>query len=59
MVDYDVMTELGFTDEESFAAWMGKLLTPGIAEQVAEDEARFLERPRTRACVVQEYATVR
>jgi len=57
MVDYDVMTELGFADEESFAAWMGKILEPGIAEQVAEDEARFLERSRTRAYVVREYAT--
>jgi hypothetical protein len=57
MADCDVMTELGFADEEAFAAWMGKLIAPGIAEQVAEDEARFLDRARTKAYVIQEYAT--
>lgn len=36
---------------------MGKLYAPGIAEQVAEDEARFLDRSRTRAYVIQEYST--
>ncbi len=59
MVDYDVMTELGFADQEAFAAWTGRLFAPGIAEQVAEDEARFLDRSRTRAYVVQEYETAR
>jgi hypothetical protein len=24
LVDYDVMTELGFADQEEFASWMGK-----------------------------------
>lgn len=57
LVDCDVMTELGFADQEGFASWMGKLLTPGIAEQIAEDEGRFLDRSRTMAYVVQEYAT--
>lgn len=57
IVDCDVMTELGFANEEAFAAWMGKLYAPGIAEKVAEDEARFLDRSRTRAYVIQEYST--
>jgi hypothetical protein len=57
LVDYDVMTELGFADQEEFASWMGKLLAPGIAEQVAEDEGWFLDRSRTKAYVVQEYVT--
>ena len=57
LVDYDVMTEWGFADQEEFASWMGKLLAPGVAEQIAEDEARFLDRSRTKAYVVQEYAT--
>jgi hypothetical protein len=59
VVDYDVMTELGFADQEAFAAWTGKLFAPGIAERVAEDEARFLDRSQTRAYVVQEYETAR
>ena len=57
LVDYDVMTELGFADQEAFATWTGKLFATGIAEQVAEDEAQFLDRSRTKAYVVQEYAT--
>ncbi len=57
MVDCDVMTELGFADQEAFAAWMERLVAPGIAEQVAEDEARFLDRSRTKAYVVQEYVS--
>ena len=36
---------------------MGKLSAPGIAEQVAEDEGRFLDRSRIKAYVVQEYET--
>lgn len=48
LVDYDVMTELGFADQEEFASWMGKLSAPGIAEQIAEDEGRFLDRSRTK-----------
>jgi len=59
LVDYDVMTELGFADQETFAAWTGKLFEPGIGEQVAEDEARFLDRSQTRAYAVQEYETAR
>jgi len=56
-VDFDVMTELGFPDREAFLAWMGKLSGPGVGEQVAADEARFLDRPRTRAYVVDERIT--
>jgi len=57
IIDCDVMTELGFADQDAFTAWMGKLSAPGVAEQVAEDEGRFLDRSRTRAYVIQEYAT--
>ena len=57
LVDYDVMTELGFADQEEFASWMGKLSAPGIAEQVAEDEGRFLDRSRIKVYVVQEHET--
>jgi len=44
LVDYDVMTELGFADQEEFASWMGKLLAPGIAEQIAEDAVALLNQ---------------
>jgi len=47
----------GSGDGQEFASWMAKLSAPGIAEQVAEDEGRFFDRSRTKAYVVQEYAT--
>jgi hypothetical protein len=56
-VDFDVITELGFHNRAAFLAWMGKLSGPGAGEQVAADEARFLDRSRTRAYVVEEYVT--
>jgi len=43
VVDFDVITELGFADRDAFLAWMTKLSGPGAGELVAADEARFLE----------------
>jgi uncharacterized protein (TIGR02118 family) len=51
-VDFDVVTELGFADQASYLAWMAQLADSG--GQVAADEARFLDRSRTRAYVVEE-----
>ena len=56
-VDFDVMTELGFPDRAAFLAWMAKLSGPGVGEQVAVDETKFLDRSRTRAYVVEEHVT--
>jgi uncharacterized protein (TIGR02118 family) len=56
-VDFDVMTELGFPDQAAFLAWMAKLSGPVAGPQVAADEARFLDRSRTRAYVVDEHVT--
>lgn len=56
-VDFDVMTELGFPDQAAFLAWMAQLSGPGAGEQVAADEAKFLDRSRTRAYVVEEHVT--
>lgn len=53
-VDFDVITELAFTDREAFQAWMAQLLVSG---KVAADEAKFLDRAKTRACVVEEHVT--
>ena len=36
---------------------MAKLSAPGAGEQVSVDEAKFLDRSRTRAYVVEEYVT--
>ncbi|MFH1558061.1 MAG: hypothetical protein ABII76_24925 [Pseudomonadota bacterium] len=56
-IDFDVMTELGFSDREVFLTWIGKLYGPDVGEQVVTDEARFIERSRTRAYVVDERTT--
>ena len=55
--DFDVVTELGFPDRAAFLAWMARLSGPGAGEQVAADEAKFLDRSRTRAYVVEEHVT--
>jgi hypothetical protein len=56
-VDFDAVTEQGFFDCPAFLAWMAQLSGPGIGEQVATDEAKFLDRSRTRAYVVEEHVT--
>jgi hypothetical protein len=38
-------------------AWMAKFSAPGAGEQVSADEAKFLDRSRTRAYAVEEYVT--
>jgi uncharacterized protein (TIGR02118 family) len=55
--DFDVVTELGFADRAAFLAWRSKLSGPGAGEQVAADEAMFLDRSRTRAYIVEEHVT--
>jgi hypothetical protein len=56
-VDFDVMTELGFSDRAAFLAWLAQLSGPGVGEQVAANEAKFLDRSRTKAYVVEEHVT--
>ena len=56
-IDFDVVTELIFPDRAAYRAWTTKLSGPGAGEQVAEDEARFLDRSRTRAYVIEERVT--
>jgi hypothetical protein len=56
-VDFDVVTEQVFGDREEFQSWITAVTTGDAGERVATDEARFLDRSRTRACVVSEYVT--
>jgi hypothetical protein len=50
--DFDVVTELEFSDREAFVAWSSTLRAPGSVERVAADEDKFLDRSRIRICVV-------
>jgi hypothetical protein len=56
-VDFDVVTELGFADQAAFEAWMERLLAASNSDIVAEDEAKFLNRARTRAYAPEEFVT--
>jgi uncharacterized protein (TIGR02118 family) len=49
-IDFDVVTELVFPDRVAYADWITKL----SGEAIAADEERFLDRSRTRACVIGE-----
>jgi EthD domain len=57
LLDFDVVTEVGFADRESFDAWITSLGQGDAGARVAADEQRFLERSRTRACVVLDQVT--
>jgi uncharacterized protein (TIGR02118 family) len=52
-IDFDVVTELVFPDRDAFLAWIEKL----SVEAIATDEKRFLDRSRTRACVIEDHVT--
>lgn len=56
-VDFDVVTELGFSDQAAFGTWMERLMDPSNGNIVAEDEAKFLNRTRTRAYAPEEFVT--
>ena len=49
-VDYDVITELVWDDRSGFENWIARL---GV-EAIADDEAKFLDRSKTKAYVIDE-----
>jgi hypothetical protein len=56
-IDFDVVTEQVFADRPAFESWIDAVTAGDAGERVAADEARFLDRTRTRACVVSDYVT--
>jgi hypothetical protein len=56
-IDFDVVTELVFPDRPAYLAWRAQLSKPGSGEQVVADEEKFLDRSRTRACILEERVT--
>jgi EthD domain len=56
-IDFDVVTELVFQDRAAYLAWGAAVGTGGPGELVAADEARFLDRSRTRAYVIEPHVT--
>ena len=56
-IDFDVVTELVFPDRAGYLTWRAELSKPGSGEQVVADEQKFLDRLRTRACLIEECVT--
>jgi uncharacterized protein (TIGR02118 family) len=56
-IDFDVVTEQVFADRTAFQSWIDAVTAGDAGEQVAADEARFLDRSLTRSCVVNDYVT--
>jgi hypothetical protein len=56
-IDFDVVTELVFPDRTAYLVWRAQLSKPGSGEQVVADEEKFLDRSRTRACIIEEHVT--
>jgi hypothetical protein len=56
-IDFDVVTELVFSDREAYLAWIAAVGTGTAGEQVSADEGRFLDRTRTRSYVIEEHTT--
>ncbi len=50
--DVDIVTELEFDDVGTYHAWIAAMYTPGSG--VADDEAKFLDRSKTRSYTVVE-----
>lgn len=46
---------MAFSDENARRAWLSLVLAEGSG--VAEDEARFLDRSRTRSWIVEEHSS--
>ena len=56
-IDFDVVAEIAFSDRAAFESWSNAVGTGDNGDRVAADEARFLNRSRTRACVVRDHVT--
>ena len=54
-VDFDVVTEVAFDDRESYDAWLAAVGEHGA--EVAADEAKFLDRSRTRVVLVEDHVS--
>jgi len=54
-LEYDVLTECWFTDPERFEMIAAALARGEVSPEIAADEARFMDRTKTRFLKVVEY----
>lgn len=52
--DFDVVTELGFADRESYDRFVARSADPDVARQIAEDEENVFDRSASRMYIVDE-----
>ncbi len=52
--EFDVVLEVWYQDRASFEAGITRLGQPEVAAEIAEDEAQFLDRSRTRFFMIEE-----
>jgi hypothetical protein len=52
--EFDVLTELWFADQYEADRAMKHLSEPAIHEEIAQDEARLFDRPRSKVYVITE-----
>lgn len=51
-IGFDVVTEMEFEDRAACERWFDAFRAPGVFDQVAEDEEKFLDRGRVMVCAV-------
>ena len=57
-LEFDVLTEMWFDNQEAFEDAMAALGEPEIAAEIAEDEERLFDRSKIRFCTIEEHASV-
>jgi hypothetical protein len=50
--DYDAIAELTFADQVAFQGFAAKIGAPKVAKEIAEDEEKFLDRPKLGVVVL-------
>jgi hypothetical protein len=52
--EYDVVLEVWYPDQAAYDASIARLGLPEVAAEIAEDEERFLDRPKNRFFTIEE-----
>jgi EthD domain len=56
--EFDVITEVWFKDRATFEAAIARLGEPSTAQEIMEDESRFMDRSRIRLFTIEECESV-
>jgi len=56
-LEYDVLTEMWFDDQDAYDVAMAALSEPAIAAEIIEDEEKLFDRSKIRFCTIEEHET--